>query len=106
MNSINTINTTIRRDFKTRLITFYVNANAQTYIDTLKIKIMDFLQILKGIVYVDAQNETAIANAIALIEDPQFNYSIPNPRNRQTLTQKDACITTVECSFVIFSYRP
>ena len=81
LNRINTINTTRRRDFKMRLITFFDNAIAQTYIDTLKTKIMDFLQIFKRIVYVDAQQETDITDAITTIEPLQFDYSIPNPRN-------------------------
>ena len=81
INSINTVNTTLRRNFKMRLITFFDNAIAQTYIDTLKTKIMDFLQIFKRIVYVDAQQETDITDAITTIEPLQFDYSIPNPRN-------------------------
>ena len=42
---------------------------------------MDFLQIFKRIVYVDAQQETDITDAITTIEPLQFDYSIPIARN-------------------------
>ena len=108
INSINTVNTTLRRNFKMRLITFFDNAIAQTYINTVKTYINKILQVLKRNAYVDAQTETDIIDAIATIENPQFDYSIPNPRNgadnAALVVLIDACFDNIVASLrIIYS---